>query len=209
MVWAAGSVVWVELGHSYGWWPAMVAAASHRPRVAPGPASTHLAVDINSPSDILAELGEEFGDEPDKDSKAVLVKFFDDDDLELVPVVDPKKIENYSSKNKTKYIKAGFRRHEENKRGALGGANLRLAQFYKDVEMAEVMTDNDVAVANILATYEIAETDNVVGEPIPVPQAKPTSSKKRGKRKKSAKPEDVLREVKNGGVGKAKKAKTK
>jgi hypothetical protein len=72
--------------------------------------------------------------------------------------------------------------------------------------MAEVMTDNDVAVADILATYEIAETDEVVEEPIPVPQAKSKSSGKQGKRKtkSSAKSEDALREIKNGGVGKAK-----
>ena len=57
------------------------------------------------------------------------------------------------------FIRAGFRKHEENKKGNLGGANLRLAQFYKDVEMAEVMTDNDHAVAKILESYEIAETE--------------------------------------------------
>ena len=34
-----------------------------------------------------------------------------------------------------------------------------MAQFYKDVEMAEVMTDNDHAVAKILESYEIAETE--------------------------------------------------
>ena len=55
-------------------------------------------------------------------------------------------------------LRGGFRKHEENKKGDLGGANLRLAQFYKDVEMAEVMTDNDHAVAEILASYEIADT---------------------------------------------------
>ena len=49
-------------------------------------------------------------------------------------------------------LRGGFRKHEENKKGDLGGANLRLAQFYKDVEMAEVMTDNDHAVAEILAS---------------------------------------------------------
>ena len=47
----------------------------------------------------------------------------------------------------------------------MGGANLRLAQFYKDVEMAEVMTDNDQAVAKILASYEIAETGEGENEP--------------------------------------------
>ncbi len=33
----------------------------------------------------------------------------------------------------------------------------RQAQFYKDVEMAEVLTDNDPKVASILAQYEVVE----------------------------------------------------
>lgn len=33
--------------------------------------------------------------------------------------------------------------------------NLRLAQFYKDVELAEVMTDQDSRVGNILLEYEV------------------------------------------------------
>ena len=35
----------------------------------------------------------------------------------------------------------------------------RQAQFYKDVEMAEVMTDNDIEIANILAQYEVVVDD--------------------------------------------------
>ena len=81
------------------------------------------------------------------DNGELYVKFFDDEDLELMPVTDLNKIESYSCKNKKKYIRcllstkarwknsnltrAGFRMHEENKKGKLGGANLRLAQFYK------------------------------------------------------------------------------
>ena len=86
----------------------------------------------------MEELGQEFCIEPKVKDEIFYVKFFDDDDFEVFPISDLKKIEPYSSKKKKKYIKAGFKRHEENKKGSLGGANLRLAQFYKDVEMAEV-----------------------------------------------------------------------
>jgi len=140
-----GTIVWVSLGHSYGRWPAIVAEHQQRPGIR---------------KDILDELGDQFHEDEDKIGAGdqLFVKFFDDEDFELVPVNGLNKIESYSCKSKKKYIRAGFRKHEENKKGNLGGANLRLAQFYKDVEMAEVMTDNDHAVAKILESYEIAET---------------------------------------------------
>ena len=152
----------------------------------------------------MIELGSEFSGQSRLENEAVLVKFFDDEDFELFPVADHKKVELYSCKNKTKRIKAGFKKHEENKRGALGGANLRLAQFYKDVEMAEVMTDNDASVGDILATYEIADYEEVVDEPVSEP-SKPKPAKKAGKGKKKGgnkNSNDILREVKNGGVRK-------
>lgn len=37
--------------------------------------------------------------------------------------------------------------------------NFRLAQFYKDVELAEVMTDNSPKVAEILQLYEVEGED--------------------------------------------------
>ena len=130
--------------------------------------------------------------------------------------------------------RAGFRKHEENRKGNLGGANLRLAQFYKDVEMAEVMTDNDQAVAKILASYEIAETGEGENEPQAaenvIPEGHATESGdicgqnvtgelarqpevakkvKLKTSKKSAKKEtrlkkDVLTEIKNGRISKSK-----
>ena len=145
------------------------------------------------------ELGGEFCGQSCPENEPVLVKFFDDDDFELFPVVDHKKVELYSCKNKKKRIKAGFKKHEENKKGALGGANLRLAQFYKDVEMAEVMTDNDVSVGDILATYEIADNEEVAEEPKPKPAKKTVKGKKK---KGGTGSKDVLREVKNGRVRK-------
>ena len=149
----------------------------------------------------MTELGSEFSGESCLEKEAVLVKFFDDDDFELFPVADHKKVELYSCKNKKKRIKAGFKKHEENKRGALGGANLRLAQFYKDVEMAEVMTDNDMSVGDILATYEIADNEEVADEPVgELPKPKPAKKAGKSKKKGGKKSKDVLREVKNGRV---------
>lgn len=147
-----GSILWINLGHSYGKWPAIVAEHQQRPV-------------LNK--DILNELGEHFHKDKEEVEAGdqLFVRFFDDDDFELLPVNELNQIESYSCKNKKKYIRAGFRKHEENKKGNLGGANLRLAQFYKDVEMAEVMTDNDQAVAKILASYEIAETGEGENEP--------------------------------------------
>ena len=41
--------------------------------------------------------------------------------------------------------------------------------FLKDVEMAEVMTDNDLAVAKILTSYEIADLGEDENDPVEVP----------------------------------------
>ena len=59
-------------------------------------------------TDILTELGEEFyGDKKDPDAgDKLFVKFFDDDDFELVLVNELNKIESYSCKNKKKYIRS-------------------------------------------------------------------------------------------------------
>ena len=59
-------------------------------------------------ADILKELGESFlRDEKEAavDNGELYVKFFDDEDLELMPVTDLNKIESYSCKNKKKYIR--------------------------------------------------------------------------------------------------------
>ena len=59
-------------------------------------------------TDILTELGEEFYEDkenPDAGDE-LFVKFFDDDDFELVLVNELNKIESYSCKNKKKYIRS-------------------------------------------------------------------------------------------------------
>ena len=62
---------------------------------------------------------------------------------------------------KLKMIRAGLKKFEV--KPELGGSSAgfdyraRQAQFYKDVEMAEVMTDNSKRVANLLAQFTIEE----------------------------------------------------
>ena len=52
----------------------------------------------------------------------------------------------------------------------------RQAQFYKDVEMAEVLTENDIEIANLLAQWEVVES---AGEELPKPPPKKKRKKKR------------------------------
>ena len=126
------------------------------------------------------------------------IKFFDDDSKEWVRVTDFKRVKKYSCKDKKKLIRKGMRTLAESRSSlGLGGVNLRLAQFYKDVELAEVMTDNDQEVGDILAQYEVTEEQQEVED---VEDRRQKSDKRKEK--------DVLREVKNGRVGKT-RGKTK
>lgn len=119
---------------------------------------------------------------------------------ESVRVTDFKRVKKYSCKDKKKLIRKGMRTLSESRRSlGLGGVNLRLAQFYKDVELAEVMTDNDQEMADILAQYEVTEEQQEVEDV-------EDRRQKLDKRKKKEK--DVLREVKNGRVDKT-RGKTK
>ena len=129
------------------------------------------------------------------------IKFFDDDSKEWVRVTDFKRVKKYSCKDKKKLIRKGMRTLAES-RSSLGlGVNLQLAQFYKDVELAEVMTDNDQEVGDILAQYEVTEEQQEVEDV-------EDRRQKSDKRKEKEKEKDVLREVKNGRVGK-RRGKTK
>ena len=58
-------------------------------------------------ADILNELGENFHEDKEKleAGDQLFVKFFDDDDFELLPVNELNQVENYSCKNKKKYIR--------------------------------------------------------------------------------------------------------
>ena len=179
-------VVWCDLGRSYGWWPAQVQDPSKRAVLSP---------------DIVASLGETFSQTPSRTEKetVLFIRFFDDDSKEWVGVSEAKRIKKYSCKEKKKLIRKGFKTLDESKRrGGLGGVNLRLAQFYKDVEMAEVLTDNDPQVADILALYEITENQEEEGEIEAANFGDSAGSTSEGKEKQKEK--DVLREIKNGRV---------
>ena len=209
MPYSVDDIVWVNLGKSYGCWPAQVQDSEKR----------IMEMKEYPFRNIKFEGGEEFQypSTGDGDRNCNFVKFFDDDSKEWLEIKDQSRIQKYSCKDKLKLIKVGFKNLDETKKGGLGGVNLRLAQFYKDVEMAEVMTDNDVRVADILARYEVMETeDNAVSEIIPEDNnteektafLEDTPSVSRGGKSKS-KSKDVLREIKNGSVRKAKKKQVK
>ena len=181
----ADDIVWVNLGKPYGWWPGQVQDNRKKVKLS---------------DSIIEGLGQEYSN-INSDETVVYVKFFDDDSFEWVGIKDIKRIQAYSCKNKKKFIKAGFKSLDENTKSTLGGTNLRLAQFYKDVELAEVLTDNDADVANILSEYEISEVDVAIEESNEEETHEGTSS---GQTQKTEK-KDVLKEIKNGGVGKRRK----
>ena len=209
MPYSVEDIVWVNLGKSYGWWPAQVQDSEDRMKKMKEYTSRNIKI----------EGGEDFWHPAtgDCDRNCNFVKFFDDDSKEWLQIKDQSRIQKYSCKDKLKLIKVGFKNLDETKKGGLGGVNLRLAQFYKDVEMAEVMTDNDARVADILARYEVMDTeDNTVSEDIPedinieekTVFLDETPSVSLGGKSKS-KSKDVLREIKNGSVRKAKKKQVK
>ena len=186
-------IVWVNLGLSYGWWPAQVQDRSGLALLS---------------QNILHSLGPEFCEPPQSvpGQGGLLVRFFDDDTKEWLGISERKRLKKYSCKDKRKLITAGFRKLDESKRSnALGGVNLRLAQFYKDVELAEVLTDNDPQVASLLAEYEVRESE----EPEDQQQHQPEVSlgpNEEGKGEKSrGMKNSVLREIKNARVGKQSK----
>ena len=196
-------IVWVNLGKSYGWWPAQVQNTDKKAKLS---------------KSIIEDLGIDFSDDTppqaQEESVSIYVKFFDDDDKEWYEIRNEKRIQKYSCKEKKKFIKIGFKNLDETKKKGLGGVNLRLAQFYKDVELAEVLTDNDPEVGDILAMYEVSENgDNNVDDLIETntsqeqEQQIPNSSRQKksvgkGGRKKSSK--DVLREIKSDNIKKSK-----
>ena len=193
-------VVWCDLGRSYGWWPAQVQDPSQRAVLS---------------HDIIASLGETFSQTSTSRTEkenVLFIRFFDDDSKEWMGVSEAKRIKKYSCKEKKKLIRKGFKTLDESKRRkGLGGVNLRLAQFYKDVEMAEVLTDNDPQVADILALYEITENqEENQGEEGEIAAGNFGDSASSTCEEKE---KDVLREIKNGrvkrrkGVGKRKKSR--
>merc|ERR1712083_628263 len=107
-------------------------------------------------------------------------------------------IQPYSAKNKVKFIKAGFKRFQEKKQVSVFGSNLSTAQFYKDVEISEVMTDNDPEVGNILCQYEFIENEGMEEGNEEVAAGENVENKKDKKGKKAEK------KIKQGRISKPK-----
>jgi len=121
---------------------------------------------------------------PKKDPfKKVLgyVRFFDDGKYDLYRVTDFDNVRSYTCKDKQEFVIRGLAKFavEEgpvNENNSGFDFRARQAQFYKDVEMAEVLTDNDIEIANLLAQWEVVENADEV-------QAPPPKKKRRKKRK--------------------------
>lgn len=94
----------------------------------------------------------------------------------MVRVRQESQISSYSCPEKKDYIVSGLAKFSAESKKSMFDYRARQAQFYKDVEMAEVMTDNDPDVAEILSQYEIVE--NVEED-----QPKPPPKKRRKRRK--------------------------
>jgi len=133
-MYSSGDLVWVNLGYSYGWWPATVQEKDDVKKID--------AFNVFESEVDTVEIS----------STSLLVKFFDDDNLEFSRVSDLKLLEPYTTKNKLKYIRAGLKRHKEKRGNSVdSGANIKLAQLCSDIEMAEVLSGScDVRVSNLL-----------------------------------------------------------
>lgn len=108
-------------------------------------------------------------------SETILVKFFDDEKHEAYRVNDPKLVQKYSCDDKLDLIHQGLVRFANEDVDNKTLVEPRLSQFIKDVEMAEVITDNCPKVAKLLS-----ETAYLDGEPEPsLASAKPKSKKRR------------------------------
>ena len=165
----SGDIVWTNLGISYGWWPGIYHElqdiAKNKVKVKFCENLEHCFCQPKNESEL-------------KEEKIGNVRFFDDDKYDLSPVFDLDRVKPYSCDDKTDLIYAGLAKFssDNQKKDSMFDFRARQAQFYKDVEMAEVMTDNDPNVANILAQYEVVDDAN---EEVKEPPKKKRRKKKR------------------------------
>lgn len=141
----AGDIVWVNLGFSYGWWPGEFSKKSENVK----------CPSVEFSNERPENLPEKTGPIP-----IAQVRFFDDDKFDLLNVFDAANLKPYSCEGKETLILEGldkFSQKKTSKDDSMFGFGARQAQFYKDVEMAEVLTDNSPSVAEILAKYEVVE----------------------------------------------------
>jgi hypothetical protein len=153
----AGDIVWVNLGISYGWWPGEYQEIDSDKK-------------LKLPKVDFMVNNQFVGQSSQVNRKPLIaqIRFFDDDKYDLLNVTDASDIKSYSCSGKKELVLLGmakFSSDDKKKSGSMFDFRARQAQFYKDVEMAEVMTDNDSAIADILAEYEVVETPDEVPKP--------------------------------------------
>jgi len=141
MAFKTGDIVWVDLGISYGKWPAHYQSSDE---IKP----------IRDWSELAANYKEQQAvDEVTSMQRNEYVRFFDDLPLEYVRLREENNVENYACKQKLQYVRKGIAKHRarQAKCRVGDGANPTLAQFASDVEMAEALSGStDTRVANLL-----------------------------------------------------------
>ena len=100
-----GDLVWVDLGHSYGKWPATY-QIGHSGRQADAKIINSIHYEQCRPSESSTSDGGQ---------EICYVKFFDDDSLEKLRLTPAMCVEPYMNKNRLKYVRAGVKKHREQK----------------------------------------------------------------------------------------------
>jgi len=172
-----GDIVWVDLGVSYGWWPAEYQTDPNL-KMKNFDAKTNPKTPLN---------GNKENSNANKNEKKPILgcaRFFDDDKFDLLRITNEAILKSYSCKEKKDLVLKGLAKFEMKKKSnSMFDYRARQAQFYKDVEMAEVMTDNDPTIADVLAQYEVM--DDLQNNETQEPETKPPPKKRRkGKQKR-------------------------
>jgi len=197
-----GDYVWVDLGISYGWWPAefqsyqrqkfkidslifqndKISKESNSENKSPNKIKDAQAKKKNS-GNVLKERNKTTGDirsffTPKKQDsvsneekhplqseteKGYFVRFFDDEKYDWYRLQEASRIQTYSCPDKITLIRDGLKKFQTGNKNSLFDAQARQAQLYKDIEMAEVLTDNNPEVADILSAYEVQEEIEWIG----------------------------------------------
>lgn len=200
-----GEIVWVNLGISFSWWPGEFQEVAVEKGKKTCDLDIDINVSENPFKNITSNSGdtvldtdgglqtrkkpkEEVANDTNakKDPfKKVLgyVRFFDDGKYDLYRVTDFDNVRSYTCKDKQEFVIRGLAKFavEEgpvNENNSGFDFRARQAQFYKDVEMAEVLTENDIEIANLLAQWEVVESADEE-------QPKPPPKKKRKKKRKN------------------------
>lgn len=153
MSFKSGDIVWANLGISYGWWPAEI-ASGHK-----------------SNEDKKENVTSQANCSQASDESVISVRFFDDEKFENYRLRDASLVKPYSCPEKLDLVASGMasldESYESNGQKVNCGNGTKQSQFIKDVEMAEVMTDNDPRVAEILSNFYLDKVENTAEKPKP------------------------------------------